>query len=56
VGIYYDASDTAHGFIVIVPKPSTLALLGIGAISPAVYVWRRAKQRVPTGELPQGFR
>jgi hypothetical protein len=43
VGSYLDSSGNVHGFVAIIPEPSTLVLLGIGAISLLAYAWRRRK-------------
>jgi len=44
VGWYYDALGNQHGFIAIVPEPSTIILLGVGTATFAFCAWRM-KQR-----------
>jgi hypothetical protein len=43
VGTYEDASGR-HGFIAAVPEPSTLVLLGVGAMGLGVYRWKKRKR------------
>jgi hypothetical protein len=44
VGWYRDSSDLSEGFVVIVPEPSTLAVLAAAAIGLLGYAWQRRSQ------------
>jgi len=56
-GLRWDTSNLyTTGMISVVPEPSALALLGIGAIGILGYGWRRRKSRIsakPTFDQPQ---
>ena len=40
----HNSGSTAHGFLLTpIPEPSTLVLLGVGAISLLGYAWRRRR-------------
>ncbi|MGZ5949763.1 MAG: PEP-CTERM sorting domain-containing protein [Isosphaeraceae bacterium] len=48
-GFYTDANGTFHSFIAVpVPEPSSMALLGIGVTSVAVWARRRRKTTAPS--------
>ncbi len=42
VGLFLDSQGTYHGYVATpVPEPSTLALVGVSALTLLGYVWRR---------------
>jgi hypothetical protein len=43
VGLYLD-NLSYHGFVTTAPEPSTLALLGMGAVALLGYAWRRRRR------------
>ncbi len=48
-GFYSDANGVFHGFVAVpVPEPSSMALLGIGVTSVAVWARRRRKTTAPS--------
>ena len=57
VGWYVDSSDNYHGFVAdisSVPEPSTLALLGVGAVALIGYTWRRNRAAKRDGRNGSG--
>ena len=53
-GFYSDANGVFHGFVAIaVPEPSSIALLGIGVASVAVWTAQRAGRPHPGNEIEE---
>lgn len=43
-GPYYTTTPTIGGVVTSVPEPSSLALLGVGAMSALIFGWRRGRK------------
>jgi len=46
VGYYFDVSDNRHGFLAVIPEPTTLSLLAVGTL----LLCRRRRATLPGSE------